>query len=55
MTKFMLILFGGLTLGAAALTLTDAGVMEPSIEKPSVRQDSAHAGIRSLGRYRSGK
>lgn len=55
MTKFMLILFGGLTLGAAALTLTDAGVMAPTIDRPSVRQDSAHTGIRSVGRYRSGK
>lgn len=57
MTRLLIVLFGGLTLVAGYLTVRDVGVMEPSVQKHSVRTGSAHArrGGILVGGYRSGK
>lgn len=56
MTKFFIALFGVMTLGAGYITLNDVGVMEPSIQKTSVRGGSAHrrGGVFFVGGYRGG-
>jgi len=53
MTKFLMAMFFSLTAGAAYMTLYDVNVMEPSIEKHSVRQGSTHRGVR--GGFGGGK
>jgi len=52
MTKFVVVLFGALTLGAAYMTFYDVGVMEPTVKKASAREGSVHGGFRSSGRIR---
>lgn len=53
MTKFMLVVFTALTLGAAWLTYHDTGVKEPNID--SVREGSTGHGLRGTGRGHYGK
>lgn len=61
MTKLFIALFGAMTLGAGFLTLNDVGVMEPNLEKRSVRGGSVHGrggifvGGIFVGGYRGGK
>lgn len=57
MTKLFIALFGAMTLGAGYLTVNDVGVMEPSIQKHSVRSGSTHrrGGGFFVGGYRGGK
>ena len=56
MTKLFIAVFGAMTLGAGYLTANDVGVMEPTIEKRSIRGGSAHRGGGVfVGGYRGGK
>lgn len=56
MTKLLIAVFGAMTLGAGYMTMNDVGVMEPSIEKRSVRGGSTHrSGGVFIGGYRGGK
>ncbi|MFT5392195.1 MAG: hypothetical protein ACI8PT_002392 [Gammaproteobacteria bacterium] len=57
MTKLFMAIFGAMTLGASYMTVNDVGVMEPSIEKHSVRTGSTHRGVGGvlIGGYRGGK
>ncbi len=57
MTKLFIAVFGVMTLGAGYLTVNDVGVMEPTIQKASVRSGSSHrhGGGFFIGGFRGGK
>ncbi len=57
MTKLFIAVFGVMTLGAGYLTVNDVGVMEPTIQKASVRSGSSHrhGGVFFIGGFRGGK
>jgi hypothetical protein len=55
MTRFLLVLFGLLTLGASYLTMYDVGVAQATVDKHSVRSGSAHRGHIGGGGFRHGK
>ncbi len=57
MTKLFIAVFGVMTLGAGYLTVNDVGVMEPTIQKASVRSGRSHrhGGVFFIGGFRGGK
>ena len=54
MGRTIFIAFTLMTLGAVYATVTDVGVLEPTVKK-SAREGSVHRGIRGVGRSHTGK